>query len=182
MTEPDDMILVRQCLQGNTKAFEAIVDKYQKTIFNVALRMTNDEQDAEDIAQSVFMKAFEKLETFNPHYKFFSWLYRMAVNESLNLINQRKCFQELDESFVSKEKTPEESYEQNEMTQNIEIALMHLAPEQRALIVLKHFQDLSYKEISYILDVPEKTVKSRLFTARHLLKDILLKKGLVTNG
>lgn len=182
MKEDNDAALVKQCLGGSHSAFASIVDKHQKTIFNVALRMTNDCQEAEDITQSVFVKAFEKLATFDPNYKLFSWLYSMVVNESLNFLKRRKHFQELDESLVSPERTPEESYEQAEKSENIELALMHLEPEHRALIVLKHFQELSYKEISYILEIPEKTVKSRLFTARQLLRDILLRKGVVRNG
>lgn len=181
MTEQDDLMLVRQCLEGNTKAFESIVDKYQKAIFNVAFRMVSDYDDAEDIAQSVFIKAFEKLATFNPKYKFFSWLYRMAVNESLNFLNQRKRLQELDKNFVSKTKRPDEAYDDIELSQNIQNALMHLKPDYRAILVLKHFEDFSYEEIGYVLGIPEKTVKSRLYTARQLLKDILLKKGIVTN-
>lgn len=182
MIEPNDAMLVRQCLEGDTKAFELIIDRYQKKIFNVALRMTDDCQDAEDIAQAAFIKAFEKLETYDPSHKFFSWLYRMVVNESLNFLKRRKRFAALDEGVPSTDKTPEENYEQNEMAQHVEIALMRLDPEYRALIVLKHFQDLSYKEIGYILDLPEKTVKSRLFTARQSLMNVLLKQGYVANG
>jgi RNA polymerase sigma-70 factor (ECF subfamily) len=181
MTEPNDAMLVRQCLEGDPKAFELILERYQKKIFNVALRMVNDYQDATDIAQSAFVKAFEKLDTYDPSYKFFSWLYRMAVNEALNFLKQRKRFAALDENLISRERTPEENYEQNEMAQQVEIALMHLNPEHRALIVLKHFQELSYQEIGYIFDVPEKTVKSRIFTARQLLMNVLLKQGYVTN-
>ncbi|MDZ7291754.1 MAG: sigma-70 family RNA polymerase sigma factor [candidate division KSB1 bacterium] len=181
MLEQNDATLVRQCLEGNLKAFERLVDKYQKTIFNVALRMVNDYAEAEDIAQVVFVRAYEKLASFDPSYKFFSWLYRLAVNESLNALKRKRRFAELDDSFVSGDKTPEEDYEQNEMAQRIETALMQLEPEHRALIVLKHFHGLGYQEIGYIFDLPEKTVKSRLFTARQLLKNILLKQGFVAN-
>jgi len=182
MTEQNDALLVQQCLEGNVKAFEAIIDKYQKTIFNVALRIINDNDDAEDVAQTVFIKLYEKLASFDSRRKFFSWLYRMAINEALNFLNQKKRFEGLNNALLSGDKTPEESYEENEMTQQIESALMHLEPEQRALIVLKHFQNLAYQEISYIMDIPEKMVKSRLYSARQLLKDVLLRRGFVANG
>jgi RNA polymerase sigma-70 factor (ECF subfamily) len=181
MTEQNDAMLVRQCIEGNLKAFERIIDKYQKTIFNVALRIVNNHDDAEDIAQSVFIKAYEKLSSFDPRYKFFSWLYRMAVNESINFRHQQKRFDGLDERFISGDKTPDETYDTTETSRRVEKALMHLEPEQRALIVLKHFQNLAYEEISYIMGISEKTVKSRLYTARQVLKNVLVKKGFVAN-
>ena len=84
MVDDQDQALVRQCLDGHTRAFEALVDRYQKPLFNVALRMLDDAQDAEDITQTVFIKAFEKLATYDDRYKFFSWIYKMTVNEALN--------------------------------------------------------------------------------------------------
>jgi len=93
MIANNDTDLVQECLAGNTKAFEALIDKYQKKIFNIVYRMTGNDDDAEDITQSVFIKVYEKLSSFNPKYKFFSWLYRIALNESLNLMNQKKDWQ-----------------------------------------------------------------------------------------
>lgn len=181
MTEQNDATLVRQCLEGNVKAFESIIDKYQKTIFNLALRMLGSGDDAEDIVQSVFIKAYENLASFDPKYKFFSWLYRMTINESLNFRSQRKRFEELGDGYVSRDKTPEQDYEEHEMTRYVETALLHLESGQRALIVLKHFQNLAYQEISEIMGISEKTVKSRLYSARQVLKNDLLKKGFATN-
>lgn len=157
-----------------------LVEKYQKTIFNVVLRMTDHYEESEDITQTVFVKAFQKLDTFNPHYKFFSWLYRIAVNESLNFLKQRKHLVELDESLnlLSNEKSPEDQYDVLETSRDIQQALMDLKTQYRTVIILKHFQNLSYREISLILGVKEKTVKSRLFTARQQLKNILLQKGI----
>jgi RNA polymerase sigma-70 factor (ECF subfamily) len=182
MIESNDAALVKQCLEGNIKAFERLIDRHQKTVFNVALRIINDYHEAEDIAQKVFIRAYESLASFDPKHKFFSWLYRMTVNESLNTLKQRQRITELDESVVSSDKTPEEHYEENEMKQQIEIALMRLDPEQRALIVLKHFQNMAYEDIGYIFDIPEKTVKSRLYSARQMLRTVLLKQGIVANG
>jgi RNA polymerase sigma-70 factor (ECF subfamily) len=178
-TEQKDSMLVEECLKGNTEAFGLLVEKYQKPIFNVALRMVNDYDDAQDITQSVFVKAFEKLDAFNPKYKFFSWIYKMTVNESVNFLNQRKRFSELDRETVSSEKTPEEHYLNDELSAKIQDAIMDLQTDYRVAIVLRHFADLSYREIGYILDLAEKTVKSRLFTARRLLYDILKKRGVI---
>lgn len=177
MTEHDDNALVKQCLEGHTGAFKEFIDKYQKPIFNVALRMVNDQDDAEDIAQTVFVKAYEHLRSFNPKFKFFSWLYRMAINESLNFIRQKKKYQGLDDCLESKEVMPDRSFEENEQNMNIEVALMRIDAEYRSVVVLRHFLELSYKEIGEVCDIPEKTVKSRLYTARHLLKDLLVEMG-----
>lgn len=176
----DDAILIKGCLDGNNEEFEALVEKYQKTVFNVAFRIVNDYNDAEDITQCAFIKAFENLQTYDKRHKFFSWLYRIAVNESLNFLNQRKHHDELNADLVSsREKNPEEKYYHNEISKNIEIALMDLNLDYRLVVILKHFQGLSYDEIGYVLSIPEKTVKSRLFTARSLLKDILSQKGMI---
>ncbi|MBA4313682.1 MAG: hypothetical protein C0417_13750 [Chlorobiaceae bacterium] len=177
MNREDDHILVRQCLQGNQKAFEEIVERYHKVIFNVGLRILNDVEDAADVTQTAFLKAYENLSKFNERYKFFSWLYKIAVNESLNVLKQRKQTQGIDSGIVSTGKNPEETYKDVELSEKIQDAIMKIGLENRVVIVLSHFQDLSYGEISYILDLPGKTVKSRLFTARKLLRDILRKEG-----
>ena len=181
MIERDDKKLVKDCLKGSKKAFEILVDKYQKTIFNTVYHMIHDFDDAEDITQRIFIKVFENLNSFNPKYKFFSWMYRITMNESLNHINQMKSLDPLSENLVAHERTPEEAYNGIEVNEKIQRALMHLDPDYRILIILKHFQDCSYKEIAFILNVPEKTIKSRLFTARQLLKDMFIRKGMVSN-
>ncbi|MFQ5639261.1 MAG: RNA polymerase sigma factor [bacterium] len=178
MSDFDDVKLVRECLNGNTKAFETIIDRYQKPVFNTALRMVNVLEDAQDITQSVFVKAFEKLDMYNPKYKFFSWIYRMTVNDSINFIKQKKYNEEIDSQVVALEKTPEERFEESDLREKIGKALMSLQIDYRAVIILRHFEQFSYREISYILDTPEKIVKSRLYTARQKLKEVLLKKGI----
>lgn len=178
MVESDELLLIRECLMGHPESFEALVDKYQKPIFNVALRMLNNHEDARDVTQSVFVKAFEKLDTYSPKYKFFSWIYRMVINDSINFINKRKRLDELDPKMIAPEKGPEQEYHEIELSERIQDALMQLQIDYRAVIVLRHFEDLSYREIAFVLDLPEKTVKSRLFTSRQMLKDILLTKGI----
>ena len=83
--DKDDKDLVKESLQGSQKSFEEIVDRYYKTIYRLAYRILHDDDNAEEITQIVFVKAYESLGSFNPKFKFFSWLYRIAVNETLNL-------------------------------------------------------------------------------------------------
>lgn len=177
MTEHDDNTLVKECLEGRTGVFKEFIDRYQKPIFNVALRMVNDRDDAEDITQTVFIKAYEHLESFDSKHRFFSWLYRMAVNESLNFIRQKKKYQALDDYQASTEAEPDRSCEDHDQADSIEAALMRIDVDHRAVIVLRHFLDLTYKEIGEVCDISEKTVKSRLYTARHLLRNILEEMG-----
>lgn len=179
MIKTSDEDLVEQVLSGKRKAFETLIDRYQKTVFNVAFRATKNYDDSQDITQAVFIKAFEKLPNFDAKYKFFSWLYRIAVNESINYIKQKKQAKSIEDEFISDEKTPEDTHQENEVNNQIQTALLEMDVIYRIVIILKHFQYCSYKEISYILDIPEKTVKSRLFTARQLLKDILQRKGAI---
>jgi RNA polymerase sigma-70 factor (ECF subfamily) len=181
-TEPSDEELVKRCLEGSEEAFEALVDRYQKVVFNVAYRMVNDYDTAEDIAQSVFIKGFEKMSSFNPKYRFFSWLYRIAVNETLNHLNQRKRLEELSPNLVSARKSPEREFHEKELSRMMQDALMELDPKYRIVLVLKHFRGCSYSEMSQVLEIPEKKVKSRLFAARQLLRPALIRRGIVGNG
>jgi RNA polymerase sigma-70 factor (ECF subfamily) len=181
MTEPSDEDLVRQCRAGEIRSFDLLVERHQRTIFNLALRMVRDSDDAADIAQAVFVKAYENLERFDPKFRFFSWLYRIAVNESLNALEQKKRFETLEGNDLAAESADEKDDETVEEERRIQDSLMSLSVDQRAVILLKHMQGLSYREIAQILDVPEKTVKSRLFSARRSFRDILRKKGVRSN-
>jgi RNA polymerase sigma-70 factor (ECF subfamily) len=177
MNEQDDSILVRQCLAGDRSGFEVLVRKYVKPIFNLAFRMVHDSENASDVTQNTFIKAYENLGSFDLNLKFFSWLYRIAINESLNALEKQKSSDEISESLPSKDHTPEEAFDIQERNQMMQQALMKLTIEQRSIIVLRHFLDLSYAQMSTTLGIPEKTVKSRLFSARQQLKDLLLQEG-----
>ena len=171
-----DFITVSDCLNGNGRSYEIIVDKYQKMVFRLANKFVKNFDDAEEITQSVFVKAYENLNSYDPKYKFFSWLYRIAVNEAINFEKRKKNTEMINENMRSSELDPDRIYDNNVLSDNITDALMGLDMIYRIPVVLKHFLDYTYKELSYLLGVPEKTVKSRLFTGRQLLKEILTKK------
>lgn len=162
--------------KDDRKTFERIVDKYEKKIFNLVYRMVNDYEDAMDVTQTAFMKAYDKRYYYDPNYKLFSWLYRIAVNEALNYVKKRKRTVTLGYDPASLDKNPEENLSHSEQANRIQSALTELKPDYRVIVVLRHFMDLSYHEISDILDIPVKTVKSRLFTGRQQLKSILIKQ------
>ena len=177
-TDAEDRDLVRRTKAGENRAFGFLVDRYQKPVYNVALRISHNPTDAEDIVQTVFMKAFRKLESYDDEQRFFSWLYRIAINESINYSRRRHVYDELEREPVSQQDSPEDIVVQKDVEEQVGIALMYLKPEDRAIVCLKHFQGFSYQEIGYILDISDKTVKSRLFTARRRLKDVRQRIGI----
>ena len=177
MSEEDDLALVRHCLDGDPSAFEGLVDRYQKVLFNVALRMLQNREDAMDATQTAFIKAYEKLGTFDPTFKFFSWIYKILVNESLNLLARRKPLDEIDSGILSPGKSPEDEHVDSRIQNRVRSAVLQLPIEYQRVIVLRHFGNLSYRAMSEAMDLPEKTVKSRLFTARRLLRDLLIDQG-----
>lgn len=158
-------------------AFGLLVDKYQGPVFNAVFHMVRSYEDAREISQEVFLKAFENLSSFNPHRKFFSWIYRIAINESINFVESRRPTGDLPRSLKSNRPDPEKSYESLETSRHVHDALDQLTPAQRSVILLRHFFHLSYREMAEVLEIPEKTVKSRLFDARRNLRDLLANKG-----
>ncbi|KPJ60904.1 MAG: hypothetical protein AMJ46_04220 [Latescibacteria bacterium DG_63] len=163
--------------KDDRETFERMVDKYEKPIFNVVFRMVNDYEDAMDITQTTFVKAYENLHRYDPTHKFFSWLYKIAVNESLNHINKRKRSARLNRDFALGQKTPDEYFTQSETAEQIQDGLMALKFDYRVVVILRHFLSFSYREISEILGIPEKTTKSRLYTGRQQLRDVLVRQG-----
>jgi RNA polymerase sigma-70 factor (ECF subfamily) len=181
MDKYEDIALVKLCLKGNSEAFEILLDRYQKPIFNLVFRMCNNFDDAEDITQLVFIKVYKNLKSYNNKYKFFSWVYRIAINETLNQLKQKVRLEELSDMYMSKEGTPDDVYNQVEISETIQKALMELESNYRIPIILRHFHNCTYQDMSNILHIPEKTIKSRLFTARQLLGQILISKDIKAN-
>jgi RNA polymerase sigma-70 factor (ECF subfamily) len=172
----DDTTLVRRSLQGDEAAFEALVTHYHRVLFTVALRMLGDYEDARDATQNTFIKAFQKLDTFDHQHRFFSWIYRILVNECLNARRGKPFMQGLDDEMPGKDK-PDESLELAERQRRVRRAILALPPEYREVIVLRHFAALSYDEMAQALSIPLRTVKSRLHTARQRLLRALAELG-----
>lgn len=176
VADEEDRELVQRCLKGELDAASDLVDRYQRRLFNVAFRMLGNVQDAEDVTQTVFGNAFLSLERYDGRYRFFSWIYRMAVNESLNAIKRRKRMVGLDGQgeLAAPNATSDQAAEAEE---RVGKALRDLKPDDRAVVILRHFVSFSYEEIAEVLEVPVRTVKSRLFTARERLRLALLAQG-----
>lgn len=172
-----DQALVKRCQHGDRKALEELVGHYEKPVFNAAYRILGNPDDAADATQVVFMKAFEHLGQYDPKYRFFSWIYRIAVNESINQLKRGRNQQPLDDTEVAGTRGPEANVEAGDLYREIQDGLMGLTEDYRTVIVLRHFSECSYQQISEILQIPEKTVKSRLYSARQMMKDTLQARG-----
>ncbi len=178
MNNENDRELIENCMSGDRQAIEALLFRYEKPVYNAAYRMLNSSEDARDVTQTVFLKVIEKLDSYDPRYRFFSWIYRIALNESINCLKRQNRLDALDHEPVSEASGPEELTGTQQMSQGMQSALMTIQAEYRTVIVLKHFVDCSYTEIGQILDLPEKKVKSRLYTGRQLLREALTKSGM----
>ena len=176
MDKNEDATLVAAILEGELNAFETLVEKYERPIFNAAYRILGDYEQARDVAQAAFIKAFERLGDYNPEYKFFSWLYRITINEAINLVKRqsRRRHEPVTPATAVERDSPEDEVTRKEITRSIQEALNQMDPKYRVMIVLKHIADCSYREIGQVLDLPEKVVKSRLFRARRIMREMLV--------
>lgn len=181
---PDDLELVKRASQGDDGAFETIVAKYERQVYNLALRTLLDPEDARDVVQEVFLRVYEKLPDFRGESAFSTWLYRITVNLCVDAIRQRQksWSYSLDAPYLDKgaplqvpQKGPpiEDEVESRVLLEKIAEVLRDLSPEHRTMLVLAHIKGLSYVEISEITGVPMGTVKSRLARARWALKKLL---------
>ena len=178
MTRPDDKKLMERCLKGDRQAFEALLVKYQRPVYNAAYRMLNNSEDARDVTQRVFRKVYENLDQYDPSHRFFSWIYRIAMNESINWLKKSSRQEALEHEASDQGDGPEKQAGDAQLGEGMEAALMMIKSEYRAVIILKHVLGCSYIEISEVLDIPEKKVKSRLYAGRQLLQERLTQQGL----
>jgi len=169
----DEIACIARCLRGDAAAFEPLVTRYERVLFTVALRLLGNAEDARDATQNAFVRAYQRLDTFDPSRRFFSWIYKIAVNESLNLRRTLRAHEPLPPTLETPGSSAMDGVEARELGERVQAALMTLSPEHREVVVMRHFADLSYEEIAETLDIPEKTVKSRLFSARQRLAPLL---------
>lgn len=192
MTEFFENGVIRSVLDGNINDFEQLVTAYEKNVYNLALRMVGDPDDAADITQETFIKAYRALGSFRGDSKFSSWLYRIASNVCLDFLRSRSRRAQVPLSFENED--AEGEIELPDMSQNPEKVLMKklsmeavrrgmekLPPKQRQILVLRELCGLSYAELAQTLSVEEGTVKSRIFRARKRLCAILLGDGNISD-
>jgi len=177
--EVTDAAIVERCRGGDVDAFGLLIDRYQKPIFQAILHKVWNYEDAREICQQAFMKAFEHLDTFDVDLKFFSWIYRIAMNESINHLKSRRPWEPLleDDCYPGSSPDPQAEFESTERGDSLRKALASLDENYRSVLVLCHLLQMSYRDAATALNIDEKTVKSRLFTARQMLRELLVGFG-----
>jgi len=179
----DETLLVNRARQGDLEAYDELVKRYQERIYATVYHMTSNHEDANDIAQESFIKAFQALKSFKGGSSFYTWLYRIAVNKTINFLKQRKnrihmslndldFNAEHDPDLVAliSDKTPRREAGLTELQEKLNTALMKLSEPHRLVVVLHDVQGLSHDEIAKVMDCNIGTVRSRLFYARQQLQ------------
>lgn len=185
-SERGDEQLVRDVLEGDRGAFEILVRRHHRALVSHLFRLTGRRDGATDLAQEVFLKVYVALPSFNPKYRFTTWLYRIASNCAIDQLRRkqpRTCSltpgtgeetrREPAEVLVGSEPTPDEALRLRELQARVELAIRDLPPEHRQLILLRHRQHCRYDEIARITCLPIGTVKNRIFRARAMLRESL---------
>lgn len=174
-----DAECVRRLQRGETDAFETLVRRHEKTIFNLVYRMLGDYDEAAEISQEVFLSAFRAVGQFRGEANFSTWLYRIALNhastkrKSLGARQQRMVPVERADPLSDPQPGPPEILEKKQIRERVQFALNQLDPEDAEVILLRDLQDVPYDEVARVLDIPVGTVKSRLHRARQALKSRL---------
>jgi RNA polymerase sigma-70 factor (ECF subfamily) len=185
---PADAELVAGALRGRQDAYRELVDRYRHAVFNLIARMVRDAGVAEELAQDAFVKAFGALKSFDPAYKFSSWILRIAHNTAIDYLRRLRLptvsidvdtpgRNPRDLLVDEREPTPFDHAEGADLARDLDRALAQLRPEYRRLIVLRYQEDQAYDEIAETLDLPLGTVKSHLHRARQELARLMTKAG-----
>jgi RNA polymerase sigma-70 factor (ECF subfamily) len=182
----EEMVLVDRARHGDLKAYDELVRRYQERIYATVYHMTSNHEDANDLAQESFVKAYQALKSFKGGSSFYTWLYRIAVNKTINFLKQRKNRQYMslnDLDFNAEhnpelvalisEKTPRRDAGLSELQEKLNAALLKLSESHRLAVVLHDVQGLSHEEIAKIMHCNIGTVRSRLFYARQQLQALL---------
>ncbi len=190
MADQNIQILIQRALTGDQSAYKALLKRYQNGIHNMIYQMIKNREETEDLVQETFIKAFHSLESYNPHYAFSTWLYKIAFNNCIDAIRKKKLKTlPLDKPIPLKEgevqqeirddsRCPEKDFIFSEKRDLIQNTIAALPERYRAVLIMRHQEDRSYEEISRILKIPLGTVKARIFRAREMLKKKLQKASM----
>ena len=166
--------LITKAQRGDRSAFGELVRRHRRGVINVVYRMCGDIHFAEDMAQEAFLRAWQKLASYQPHAPFRNWVYRIATNAALDVLRKEKDFINIDDvQLAGPGAGPEAKLARDELGDRIKLAILSLPPASRAVLILREYEALSYREIAETLDIPMGTVMSRLNFARNKLRQLL---------
>ena len=176
-SECDDRQLIEQFLDGEQRSFNLLVERYRERIYLLIWRMVRNREDALDLSQEVFVKAYKNLKSFRHESNFYTWLYRIAVNLSLNFVRREKLrsflsLSDLSDRFTSGS-SPSEDLERDQLSGLIDRAVMKLPEKQRAVFILRHYEELSIREVAELLGKSEGTIKANYYQAIKKLRESL---------
>ena len=189
MTREQELAVIQRVQRGDVNAFESLVTAYEKNVYNLALRMTGSPEDAEDMAQEAFIKAYNSLPSFRGDSKFSVWLYRIVSNVCLDFLRKKNRRitvslsaedddgEDVQLDLPDMSQSPEELLEKKLTRESVQRGLASLPPDARQILLLREIQGLSYEEIGETLGLEPGTVKSRIFRARKKLCAYLLSDG-----
>jgi RNA polymerase sigma-70 factor (ECF subfamily) len=176
---PDDNRLIAECRAGKTEAFGVLVRRYQDRLYPTLFRLAGSAEDALDLLQEAFLRAYQKLGYFNGESSFYTWIYRIAINLALSELRKRRHDPDAGVGYPLEPRDergdddPAAALLRAERAERIQQALAALAPDHRTILVMKEFDDLRYDEIGAMLGIPVGTVRSRLHRARCELRGLL---------
>ncbi|MDS1030369.1 sigma-70 family RNA polymerase sigma factor [Bacillota bacterium LX-D] len=182
-----DEVVVKRCLNGDTAAFTEIIQKYQKQIFSLCYRLTNNTEDAQDLAQESFLKIYQVLDKYDQEKPFFPWMYKVATNVCYTALRKRheqdiplEKVIEFAPTIPTADSQPEEYAETREVGRIVQKAIAELPENYRLPIILRYLEDFTYQQIAEIMDLPVSTIETRLFRGKSMLQkklSLLLERG-----
>ncbi len=181
----EDAALVKKAKEGDGKAYDELILLYKDAVHGVIYRMVRNKQEAEDLTQEAFIKAYNSINSFNEEYAFSTWLFKIATNNCIDYFRKRKLKtqsmdqtirykdDEIRQEYPDTERTADKELLASEKTSLIKNAIDDLPEKYKTAIILRHTEEKSYEEIAEILDLPLGTIKARIFRAREMLKKSL---------
>lgn len=182
----DDEVLVKRTQRGEASAFDVLVERYKERLYATVYHMTSNHEDANDLVQEAFIKAYKSLHGFRGHSSFYTWIYRIAVNRTINFLKRRKNRNQYslddvengiqtDPDFVElmSHVTPRREVGLNELQERLNEALQELSEPHRAVVTMHDIQGMTHADIAKVMKCSEGTVRSRLFYARQQLQGLL---------
>jgi RNA polymerase sigma-70 factor (ECF subfamily) len=182
LAKDDDQVLIEKALAGNEGAYRLLLTRHKDAIYRMIVRIVHNQEEAQDLVQETFMKAFGSLSSYKCQYRFTTWLYKIAANSCIDHLRKRRLVAvSLDQPLKTKDGevsievadwtyNPEQDLTARQKSLSIDAAIDSLPKKYREVILYRHKQDKSYEEIAQILSIPVGTVKARIFRARELLK------------
>jgi len=181
----EDIALIARAREGDERAYRTLLEKYERAVFSICLRMVRNRDLAADLSQDAFIKVFSMLERYNPAYAFSSWLFKITSNLCIDHLRRRRVETfamddpidgekgEIQRQYESSEPDPHEHFVRREKMDKLNAAIEQLPEHYRIMLVLRHQENLSYEEIAESLEIPLGTVKARIHRAREMLKNSL---------